>query len=57
MQVPILGSQVHPYNLVTQTLPTYTMSAFNIPSKICDSLDAALIQSVILDGNPLQKAG
>lgn len=56
MQVPILGSQVHPYNLVTQTLPTYTMSAFNIPSKICDSLDAALIQSVILDGNPLQKA-
>ena len=29
-------------NSVAQTLPTYAMSIFNIPSKICDSLDAAL---------------
>ncbi|XP_023926387.2 uncharacterized protein LOC112037802 [Quercus suber] len=29
-------------NSVAQTLPTYAMSIFNIPSKICDSLDATL---------------
>ncbi|XP_030969608.1 uncharacterized protein LOC115989869 [Quercus lobata] len=28
-------------NLVAQTLPTYVMSSFNIPSKIYDRLDAA----------------
>lgn len=28
-------------NSVAQTLPTYVMSSFNIPSKICDGLDAS----------------
>ena len=30
-----------PIKLVAQTLPTYVMSLFSIPSKICDSHDVA----------------